>query len=266
MANQEVVVTIIACIGLFVLLCAAIIRFPFLYEKKKKRHERELEEMQKKYEQETLRSQLEAQEQTRIYIARELHDNIGTLSSLVKINLNLIDTTDSEEKKKEWIEESKEIVKKLITEVKQLSLDLNTDRLQTVGLVQMLQQDVQRMQRLNLFLIKMSTEGEERKLSPDQQIILYRICQELMHNIIKHSGAKNVSVSVVYEPARLYITISDDGVGFDIKATGNRKKEKQGSGLTNLRNRIQLIGGKLVMKSFPGSGVICYIDVPFSKN
>ena len=115
--SEEVLITIIAAISLFILFSGVVIRFLFLYQKKRFLHEEQLIEMEKKYREETLRSQLEVQEQTRIYIGRELHDNIGTLSSLININLNLADTTDSEEKKKEWMAESKEMVKTLITEV-----------------------------------------------------------------------------------------------------------------------------------------------------
>jgi signal transduction histidine kinase len=264
-ANQEVLITIIASVFLFILLCGMILRFLFLYQKKKFRHAEQLVEMEKKYQEETLRSQLEVQEQTRIYIGRELHDNIGTLSSLIKMNLNLAETADSEEKKKEWIEESKEIVKKLITEVKQLSRELNTDRIADMVFLNMLSQDIERIRKLNLFAINFSTEGEEWPIPPDRKIILYRVCQELLHNIIKHAKPATVNFSVEFDKERLRLTIKDDGVGFNTAAVSGDGKDGPGSGLINLRNRATLIGGNLFIDSSPGNGTKCYIEVPFTN-
>lgn len=264
--SEEVLITIIAAISLFILFSGVVIRFLFLYQKKKFIHEEQLIEMEKKYREETLRSQLEVQEQTRIYIGRELHDNIGTLSSLIKINLNLADTTDSEEKKKEWMAESKEMVKTLITEVKQLSLDLNTDRLADGSLVSILQQDIRRLAKMNLFLIAFSVDGEEWSLPSDKKIILYRVCQELLHNIIKHARPANVTVDIKYTKEKVELDITDDGVGFDILTVSADRKEGPGSGLINMRNRIELIGGKIRIDSSPGNGAKCYIQVPFVQN
>jgi signal transduction histidine kinase len=264
-ANEEVLITIIASIFLFILLCGMILRFLFLYQKKKFKHAEQLVEMEKKYQEETLRSQLEVQEQTRIYIGRELHDNIGTLSSLIKMNLNLVETADTEEKKQEWIEESKEMVKKLITEVKQLSRELNTDRIADMVFLNMLQQDIQRIQKLNLFTIHFSAEGEEWPIAPDRKIILYRVCQELLHNIIKHAKPTTVTFSVMFDKEWLRLKIIDDGVGFDAAAVSGDGKEGPGSGLINLRNRAAIIGGNLFIDSSPGNGTKCYIEVPFTK-
>lgn len=265
-ASEEVLITIIAAAGLFILFSGVIIRFLFLYQKKRFMHEEQLIEMKKKYQEETLRSQLEIQEQTRIYIGRELHDNIGTLSSLIKINLNLADETRSEEKRKEWLAESKEMVKTLITEIKQLSLDLNTDRLAQSSLVKVLERDILRIEKLNLFAIRFTVQGEEWPITSDKKIILYRISQELLHNIIKHARPANVDVRLAYTKEFLELEIVDDGIGFDPLAVSPERKESPGSGLINMRKRIELIGGKIRIDSSSGNGAKCYIQVPFTPN
>lgn len=264
--DEELFITIIACIGLYILLFIVIIRFLFLYQERRFRHEEQLVKMAEKYQEETLRSQLEIQEQTRIYIGRELHDNIGTLSSLIKINLNLADETNSEEKRKEWMAESKEMVKTLITEIKQLSLDLNTDRLAQSSLVKVLERDILRIEKLNLFTVRFTFEGDEWPITSDKKIILYRISQELLHNIIKHARPANVDVRLVYSKELLELDIVDDGIGFDPLAVSPERKEGPGSGLTNMRNRIELIGGKIRIDSSPGNGAKCYIQVPFTPS
>ncbi len=261
---QEITVTIVAGMGLFLLIALILVGFILQYQKRKFQHTEQMRFMQEEAKQQFLTTKLEVQEQTRIYIGRELHDNIGTLSSLIKINLNLAETTDSEEKKKEWLAESKEMVKKLITEVKQLSLDLNTDRLADSSLPNILQKDIQRIEKLNLFAVQFITEGEEWPLDADKKIILYRICQELLHNILKHARPTQVVVAMNYTPEQLQIRITDDGIGFEKAAVSPDRKEGPGSGLTNMQNRITMIGGEITIDSRKGYGTKCYIQVPFS--
>ena len=263
--NEEVLITIIASIGLFILLSAVIIRFLFLYQKKRFRHEEELIGMEKKYREEALSSQIEVQEQTRIYIARELHDNIGTLSSLVKMNLDLVESAPEEERKKNLLTESRELIRTLISDVKQLSLTLNTERVANLGITRLLQIEVDRLQKLKLFTIEYLFEGEEWDLPPDKQVILYRICQELLHNILKHSEATQVKVTAQFHPQRMRIVITDDGIGFNTQAA-EKKEGHGGSGLINLNSRAKLIGATFFINSTPGNGTKCYIDVPFTQS
>ena len=264
--DQEVLITILASGGLFVFLSIIIVRFLFLYQHKRKRYKEDLADMEKKYQKEILASRLEVQEQTRIYIGQELHDNIGALASLIKINLNLAELTDEPVKKQEWISESKEITKKLITEVKELSLDLNLDRLGNIGFVKLLQQDIQRIQKLGIFNLSFLVEGEEWNLSSDRQIILYRICQELLHNIIKHANAGSVMIKLTYSADSLLINMIDDGIGFDTESVFRQGKETNGSGLVNMQKRIQMIGGSLDMERMPDKGIQSFLKVPIQKS
>lgn len=261
--DLEILITLLACGGLFIFLSVIILRFLFLYRHKRARHKEDLADLEKKYQKEILSSRMEVQEQTRIYIGRELHDNIGVLASLIKMNLNLAEIADEPGRKQEWIAESKEITKKLITEVKELSLDLNLDRLGNIGFVKLLQQDIQRIQKLSLFTVIFQVEGEEWNLGNDRQVILYRICQELLHNIIKHAAAETVRMTLTYTNDQLTVTLEDDGVGFDIEAVTAEKNDSLGSGLGNMQKRIQMIGGKLIMRRMPVRGMHSLIEIPY---
>lgn len=262
---NEVFVTILAVIGLFTCITLVLVYFILHFQKKRYQHKEELISLEEKNKRELVQSKLEVVEQTRVYIARELHDNIGTLSSLMKINLNLIASEQNEAKRGELISDSIDISKTLIAEVKQLSLSLNTDRLTKMSFCKAIELELDRIRKLNLFMIEYNCYGDEWSIPPDRQIIIYRVCQELLHNILKHANAFKVTVSILFEDNRLQISIADDGVGFSVGGVSAATGGIDGSGLVNMNSRVELIGGKLDLESIPGKGTKCYIDVPFTN-
>ena len=255
------IIAIVVGITLFFLLVAGLlVLYIYVYNNKKKQHIEERIKMQKQFENILLQSQLEVEEQTRQYIAEELHDNVGALSSLIKINLNLLSQAASVEKRGELIEDSKALMKTLIGNLKQLVIGLNTNVIKNHGLVNAVRNDVQRIEKLQLFSISLSVTGEEISLSDDRQLILYRICQELMNNIVKHAQPSTVNMTMAFGKDELSIQLTDDGVGFDTVAA---LKNINASGLTNLHNRARLIGGTLTLNSSPGKGTECIIHIPY---
>ena len=263
--TQEVSIAILASIGLFMCIAVVLIAFVLRFQKNKYLHKEELLSVEEENKRQLVQSKLEVEEQTRVYIARELHDNIGTLSSLLKINLNLITDVVSEAKRSEILNESKDLVKILITDVKQLSLSLNTDRISKMSLSQVIKLETERIKKLNLFIIDYAVEGEEWPIPPDKQIILYRICQELFHNTIKYAKAFKLFVLLNFDKEKLSITIQDDGIGFSGQPNIQSPEDLNGSGLINVFNRTKLIGGTIFIDSSPGKGTKCYIELPFIK-
>lgn len=263
--SEEVFIAILASIGLFICIALVLILFIIHFQNKKYAHKEELLSTAEENKRQLVQSKLEVEEQTRLYIARELHDNIGTLSSLIKINLNLISTSNSEERKSILLSESKDLVKSLIGEVKQLSVTLNTDRITKMSLSQAIQLETSRVQKLNLFIVDFSVEGEEWSIPGDKQIIVYRICQELLHNIIKHAKPFKVTIAIKFEKQTLHICIEDDGVGFYSTNGSAQANFLDGSGLMNIYSRIGLIGGKFFIESMPGKGTKCYIELPITN-
>ena len=261
--TQEISIAIIASIALFVCIAVVLTAFILRFQKNKYLHKEELHSVEEENKRQLVQSKLEVEEQTRLYIARELHDNIGTLSSLLKINLNLIADMANENKRTEIINESKDLVKTLITDVKQLSLSLNTDRISKMSLSQTIKLETERIKKLNLFLIDFKVEGDEWPIPSDKQIILYRICQELFHNTIKYAKAFKLIIFLYFEKDKLSISIEDDGIGFSQDARSHSTEVLNGSGLINVVNRTKLIGGNIFIDSSPGKGTKCYIEVPF---
>lgn len=260
--NEELQIVFIITTLVFVVFVGLIVCIILLHSRKVNRLFKEQLSLKMQYEQGILQSRLEVSEQVRVEVARELHDNISTLSSLIKINLNLINPNDSSEKNEKYIHESRELIKVLITEVKQLSVSLNSDRINALGLSQSLKNEIVRLEKLNLFSIIYQVNGEEWIISPDRQIIIFRVCQELLHNILKHAYPKNVSVRLDFANEKLEINMQDDGKGFDMSLQNREVSGTDGSGLINLPNRIKLIGGTIYWDSAPGKGTRSIVQIP----
>jgi two-component system, NarL family, sensor kinase len=262
--NKELLFALlVGCLVLFV-LAGFIIILIFLQKQKLKKMKSERELMRAQFDQQLLQSQLEVEEHTRKHIAQELHDNIGALSSLIKINLGLSASEASPQKKEALLDESRSLIKVLITELKHLAVSLNADRLNHFSLAEMLKIEVSRLKKMDLFSIDLQIKGDEFLLPPQKQIILYRVCQEILHNSLKHSEATKVSIEMNFRPDILLIQILDDGVGFDKEDKQQKENEINGSGLINLKNRIELLEGWLDLQTAPGKGTRYLITIPLN--
>ncbi len=254
-SNTDILVSIIAGSLLLFLLCVFIVAFAALFLRKKQQHTIEKQVLQSQFAEVLLQSQLEIKEQTLRHIAYELHDNLGQIASLIKINLNTLrlgDKVIAEQK----IEDTKELVRQLILDLKSLSVSLNSDRVVQQGLVRSLESEVERLNKTGQFEATLHVEGSPL-LDSSSVIILYRMMQEIINNIVKHSKAKQIRISVQATINLLTLVCIDDGIGFDTKdGIGSG-----GSGLMNLQDRAKLINAQLVIQSSPGKGTTISIEL-----
>ena len=213
--------------------------------------------MRNTFNQELLKTRLEIQEETFKTISQEIHDNIGQALSFVKLSINTVNVYDPEETKQK-LQESKNHLSKTIQDLRDLAKSLNTDFIAELGLGGAIEQQLQLMQKTGAYQTSLSIDGKEYK-DQQQDIVVFRIVQELLNNIVKHAGAATVDINMVYEPANLLITVKDDGKGFDSKSKSNTQK---GLGLANMRTRMGLINGQFSINSKPGHGTTATIELP----
>lgn len=209
------------------------------------------------FRQELLRAQIEIKEQTLKHIAYELHDNLGQIASLIKINLNTLQLGDIN-KAEQKIEDTKGLVRQLITDLKSLSVSLNSDRVFQIGILKSLENEVEQLNKTGQFETTLLQEGTIPALDGNTTIILYRMVQETINNIVKHSGAKRISIRLQSVGNLFTLVCSDDGVGFDTE----EKVKSGGSGLMNLQNRAKLINAQLTIQSSPNNGTTISIELP----
>ncbi len=237
--------TILVATFLFFFLTFYIIYFAIVHNKKKLY-----------FKQELLRSQLEIQEQTFNNISLEIHDNVGQILSLAKVQLNIIEQNENADK--QLLQDVRENISRAMTDLRDIAKGLNGERIMNLGLVQALEQETQRINRAGFLNIQFSVQGAEYTIDQQKQLILFRIIQECFQNIIKHACASIVHVSLNYDEKELQILIKDNGKGFDFQ---NAMNGHQGLGLSNIFKRTELIGGNAEIQSIIHEGTTTKISV-----
>ncbi len=251
---QEIVITLIGGTFLLLFLVVIIIVATTRYQNRKRRHLADLERMKHEAAQQVLKTRLEVQDKTLTDVSREIHDNIGQILSVVKLNLHAMKPTDH--KMIGHVSASIDLMNSAITDLRNISKMLSTDYISTQSLPTLLQREVDVINKSQMFEMELITPGEERPIDPEKQLIIYRIAQECIQNAIKHSEAKKIQISFEFLPHALALEVADDGKGFIYD------NNKQGNGLTNLNARVAIIGAMLTIKSKPGEGTRIQLSTP----
>ncbi|MFT3949546.1 MAG: ATP-binding protein [Agriterribacter sp.] len=250
-------IAIYATVIVFLLISSFIVFFVIAYKRKQQQNLSEKQQLQSHFSQTLLQTQLEIQDQTLQHISRELHDNLGQIASLIKINLNTIQLENTA-KAAQKIEDTRELTRQLITDLKGLSVRLNSDRITQYGLIKTLQAETERINRTDAFSASFDATGTDPTLTPEKSIILYRMIQEIINNIIKHSEAKHIDIKLNATENLFILVFRDDGIGFNVA----EKLNNSGAGLLNLQNRAKLINAQLTIQSTPGNGTVFTIQMP----
>lgn len=260
--NQEIYIVILIGTVLALLLVVFVFIIFFSYQRKKERQEKELITLKEQYEQELLRSQLEIQESTLKGIAQELHDNIGQVLSVIKLWISVL-PVEKEHPAYDGIQNSREMLTKVIFDMSDLTKSLHTDRIAEIGLIESMRFDVESLRKTGLLEIEFSVTGTEYHFGEQQSIFLFRMYQEMMNNILKHSKATRVNISIIYSPDyKFVLRVEDNGVGFNVENKQTQVVSSSGLGLKNMMNRARLIGADISIKSQPDKGTVITVELP----
>ncbi len=204
---------------------------------------------------------IEVQESERRKLARELHDEVGQILTAVKINLQTAKKV-SEKFAVPHMNESIELVDEVLNQVRNLSLDLRPSMLDDLGLVPTLRWYVDKQSGRSGIEASINTEVAGKRFSPEIEITCYRITQEALNNIIKHSGAGKLSIELWIEEKELHLRIADNGKGFNFYNAIRRSLNGESTGLLGMQERVELVGGKLRIDSVTGEGTNVHAVFP----
>jgi signal transduction histidine kinase len=241
--DETIRILAISTIAFFAGITGFIIYFIILYRNKQLKNLQEQEKLQSAFRQELLKAQIEMQEQTLLYISREIHDNITQVLSFVKLTLSMA-ASNTEDNKQLKINESRDLVSQAINDLRDLSKSLSFEHITRLGLVKTIEIETNRLNKSGIIKMHLSTKGEVYPLGEQRELVLYRIFQEALNNTIKHSGAKHFKIGLHYYPELFNLTLEDDGNGFS-------------AGL--LENSTSLIGAEAAINGPAGKG--CSIKV-----
>ena len=209
-----------------------------------------------KHTREMTQSIINAHEAERKKLAEELHDNVNQLLGVVKLYVEhaQIDPPG----KNDILKKSAEYLDLTIKEIRQLSKSLTPPTLSLNGLVASISDMISSIEQARKIRIDFEANGfDETLLSPAKQVMTYRIIQEQLNNVLKHSEADRVSIRLSQSGGVVHLVINDNGVGFD------SHQVKQGLGLNNIRNRLEVVRGNLQIESQPGCGCTLMIDFEY---
>ncbi|MCM5663307.1 sensor histidine kinase [Galbibacter mesophilus] len=259
MENEKEVISLIIYVSvLIVILIVFVVTFFLAYQRRKTELLIEKADQLRKFELELSKAQTEIQEQTFKNISWELHDNIGQLLSVAKMQLNMLQYDLPEEKRKGF-EEASNVLGQGLKELRQLSHTLNTDFVSKIGLQESIENEINRFKRLNFLNIEYEVEGEPYNIDKKDEIIIFRIYQECFSNVVKYSKASVLKILLKYSDSELFVSATDNGVGFDAAS------ENEGTGLMNMRKRAELIGADFSIKTQKDEGVSVTLRYPTKR-
>lgn len=196
-----------------------------------------------------------SQEDERHRIARELHDDVSQKIALLSIGIDQLAKNFEAERQK--FSELSDRVSEIATDIHDLSHELHPSKLQTLGLVESLQLLCRDVSRQGVVDVAFKRDTFPETVDPNVALCLYRIAQEALHNVVRHSGARQAEVRLTGDGASLVLQISDPGIGFDVKSS-----QREGLGLASMRERAAFLRGQLVIHTSPGGGTRIGVRVP----
>jgi PAS domain S-box-containing protein len=207
---------------------------------------------------------VDAQEQERRRIARELHDEVGQSLTALTISLDGVSQLALEGAMRGKIAEIQELTKNLIAEVNALSVELRPRVLDDLGLIPGLLSLFSRFSTQTGVEIDFKhTSIERKRVTPEIEISAYRIIQEALTNVVRHAGVKTASVRLQVEADMLWIQVQDEGKGFNLQQA---MKAEDSMGLLSMTERAEQVGGKLEVETAPGEGAIITCRLPLAGN
>ncbi|GAB3048573.1 sensor histidine kinase [Spirosoma pulveris] len=263
MQPEKIQLLLVGLIGTLLLLVlgALVVIFLLVFKARQRRNRLQQAELQRSYEQAILHVQLEVQNMTMQQIGEELHDNIGQLLSIARINLHIVEEAGIPSPQIVNIQQANELVGQSIHELRALTKSLDGDFVKDFGLQDSLAQELKRIRNTGRYKTEINVSGTSFSLGFQREIVLYRVVQELIQNTIKHAAATQITIQLNFEPDLFNLTLQDNGKGFDYLSIIQKPINQSGAGLRNIYRRINLIGGSCAFDSAVGHGTSVVISI-----
>jgi signal transduction histidine kinase len=213
----------------------------------------------KESESAVVKAMIEGQDEERKRVSEELHDGLGQLLSSIGMNFNAIKSNfhDGESaKKEENINNVEHLISEAISEVRNISHNLMPDILDSFGLVPALEDMVRKIEHTQNLKVGLEIVNVKGRMERNVEIAIYRIAQELINNVVKHSNANSANIQLTKHKESVVLVVEDDGEGFDPKA------KKEGIGLKNIASRTKMLDGEFMIDSSKERGTVVTVELP----
>jgi signal transduction histidine kinase len=245
--------------GSAIILLCVILVFVFIYSRYRLKKQKEIDRHTSAQEQLRFQAVIEAEERERKRIASDLHDGVGQTMSAAKINLSMLqaELVLETEDQRSTMEKIVALVDESCREVRSVSHNMMPNTLLKSGLASAIRNFINQIDR-RILRVDFYSEGLDAPLRSNYEVVLYRVVQECVNNVIKHSAASTLHISLIKDEEGISVTIEDNGKGFDTSKTENF----DGIGLKNIQSRINYLKGTVEWNSTIGRGTAVVINIP----
>jgi two-component system sensor histidine kinase UhpB len=207
---------------------------------------------------------INAQEEERKRVARELHDETSQVLTSLLISLALLEESTTSPTARERIVETRQLAHQTLRAIRSLSIDLRPSALDDLGLLPALRWYIKEYQQKFPIEVEFSTSGIKERLSSEMETVLYRIVQEALTNVARHAHATKATIKLKEENGAVDVLIEDNGSGFNAGTLEEKPADGQehGWGLVGMYERAKLLEGELSIDSTPGKGTIIHATLP----
>ncbi|MEJ5992907.1 sensor histidine kinase [Pedobacter sp. Du54] len=259
-ANQKLKVQKrnIQLIALVIILFMVIILAYFVYNRRKLKAKSQLQEEVNKQQDLAARAVLDAEERERRRIAGDLHDGVGQMLSAALINLNgLFQKLKLTGENSLQAEHTLGLVNDCYDEMRSISHQMMPNALIKAGLASAIKEFLNKIDK-DILKINLETVGLNQRLDEQTETVIYRMIQETVNNVIKHSGASKLNITVIKDSDGISATVEDNGKGFD----KTKIALKSGIGIANMYSRVEFLKGTIDFDTAPGKGTLVAIHIP----
>lgn len=216
-----------------------------------------INQLRKENEAKLLSATVSAEEKERKYFAKEIHDGLGPVLSSAKMTISAIDKTDIKERNMALLSKVENLVDHAIATTKEISNHLTPHVLERYGLKKAIDTFIRNVAEKKTVKIDVSTNIEKIRYPHNIEVIIYRICCELINNTLKYASASKITILLVDTEEQILFKYDDNGIGFKIA-----EQELKGMGLTNIKSRVKSLNGFVELKSSTGKGLYVSIKLP----
>lgn len=253
--NKIYSVLTIACFLALLFLFYAYKQRSKTLAQEKQLHQLEVDKIRQEHRISLLSAMLEGQEQERTRLARDLHDGLGGLLSGVKIELSGLDPLTTDPRQQVIVSKTMHHLDNAVDELRRIAKSMMPEVLLVYGLGEACKEYCNGLRKSGV-PVTCQVYNYKNDMSPSRQVILYRIMQELINNAVKHAGATQIFVQLQQNGDVIFLTVEDDGKGFDTQ----KLNELKGAGLANIRARVELLHGRMDIESTSGTGTSFTIE------
>lgn len=241
----------------FVIITGGFILAVIRYQKRLYFKQQELLRLDAQHKKELLQISIETAEAERMQIAKDVHDEIGSIFSTLSLSINQLNGADGSNA--QHLQTGKYLIQSGIDSVRRISHNIVPFELELLGLEQTIENYFDRLTSVSGIEVDFESNAPLESLTPTATLALYRIVQELSSNCIKYAKAKTIRLHINTENNTLILTYKDDGIGTELVSS-------QGIGLKNIESRVIVMNGEVNFASAPGEGFACTVTIPLTNN